>query len=81
MEKTLEEKAWELIGFQIVSEKGSCLNEEEIQTISEYSESCGADKKYVKEILENKGRPFSLFDSTFTTKCGICNTLRNYCCC
>lgn len=81
MKNKLEKKAWELVGFGVIQNKGRKLNEEEIETIANYAESCGAEREYVVSVLKRKGRPFDLYDPTLRKTCRICHAIQSYCCC
>lgn len=69
------------VGFGAVEKYGYKLNEKEIKAIADYAEAFGGNREYVASILINRGRPFSISDATFRTKCLLCHQLNNYCCC
>lgn len=77
----ISEQVHEIVGFGAVKEYGRKLNVKEINLISQYCSLQGGNKKHVKDVLENVGRPFGIDDYTFNDKCFLCNSLRNYCCC
>ena len=77
----LSEQVNEMIGFGAVKEYGRKLKEDEVDLISEYCSLQGGDKKHIKDVLKNIGRPFGINDYTFNDRCFLCNSLTNYCCC
>jgi len=74
----LAEKAYELVGFTFKERK---LSEDEISTIADYCEARNGSREYVEDVLRKRGRPFDISDQSFSRKCLLCKSLRNYCCC
>ncbi|MGV8151905.1 MAG: hypothetical protein ACP5OG_02400 [Candidatus Nanoarchaeia archaeon] len=79
--KQNQEALEEIIGFGNVLEKGKKLNLNEINHIVSYCSLFKANETRIQDILLNSGRPFSIYDPFFESKCLLCNSLRNYCSC
>jgi hypothetical protein len=83
--KGVPEKLYDIVksitGFNAYSELGADLKTKELKDISRYCEILGGNRVEVEKVLREKGRPFEIYDETFTKRCLVCNALRNYCCC
>jgi hypothetical protein len=77
----LYDKVKSITGFNAYSELGSKLKAAEVRDISRYCEILGGNRVEVEKVLRENGRPFDIYDPSFSKRCLVCNALRNYCCC